>query len=51
VKAGRILLDVASVWEKLTTEIDVIPGTEYYLLIYDDNGDQGSQQVFEFRIE
>ncbi|MEA2095622.1 MAG: hypothetical protein U9P73_02865 [Candidatus Cloacimonadota bacterium] len=44
-------LDVASNWKKLPAEVDVIPGTEYYLLIHDDYGDQGSQQVFEFRIE
>ena len=44
-------LDVASSWKKLPAEVDVIPGTEYYLLIHDDYGDQGSQQVFEFRIE
>ncbi|MBC8415714.1 MAG: hypothetical protein H8E11_04720 [Candidatus Cloacimonetes bacterium] len=44
-------LDVASAWKKLPAEVDVTPGTEYYLLIHDDYGDKGSQQVFEFRIE
>jgi hypothetical protein len=44
-------LDVASGWEELPAEVDVIPGTEYYLLICDDYNDKGSQQVFEFRIE
>ena len=44
-------LDVASSWKKLPAEVDVTPGTEYYLLIHDDYGDKGSQQVFEFRIE
>ena len=44
-------LKVASSWKRLPAEADVIPGTEYYLLIHDDYGDRGSQQVFEFRIE
>ena len=44
-------LDVASSWKKLPAEVDVTPGTEYYLLIHDDYGDKGSQKVFEFRIE
>ena len=44
-------LDVASNWKKLPAEVDVIPETEYYLLIHDDYNDKGSQQVFEFRIE
>ncbi len=44
-------LDVASSWKKLPAEVDVTPGAEYYLLIHDDYGDKGSQQVFEFRIE
>ena len=44
-------LDVASGWKKLPAEVDVTPGTEYYLLIHDDYGDRGSQQVFECRIE
>ena len=44
-------LDVASNWKRLPAEIDVIPETEYYLLIHDDYNDKGSQQIFEFRIE
>ena len=44
-------LDAASSWKKLPAEVDVTPGTEYYLLIHDDYGDKGSQQIFEFRIE
>ncbi len=44
-------LDVASGWKELPAEVDVILGTEYYLLICDDYNDKGSQQVFEFRIE
>ncbi len=44
-------LDVASSWKKLPAEVEVTPGIEYYLLLHDDYGDQGSQQVFEFKIE
>jgi len=44
-------LDIASKWKRLPAEVDVIPETEYYLLIHDDYDDQGTQQVFEVRIE
>ncbi|MCF7858856.1 MAG: hypothetical protein K9N07_05955 [Candidatus Cloacimonetes bacterium] len=38
-------------WEKLPCEVDVIPKTEYYLLIHNQYDNKESEQVFEIRIE